>query len=108
MVELELWCAFELDTGEQSMAKAIVDPVELHRFAIELKRFNGDIQGQVTTIHRQFAKLGETWRDQEHAKFAEEFEQMIRALTKFVEASDKQVPLLLRKAERIREYLDQR
>ena len=33
---------------------------------------------------------------------------MIRALTKFVDASDKQVPLLLRKAERIREYLEQR
>ncbi|MCZ7646766.1 MAG: WXG100 family type VII secretion target [Planctomycetota bacterium] len=90
------------------MAKAIVDPVELHRFAVDLKRFNSDLQAQVTGIHRQFSKLGETWRDQEHAKFAEEFEQIVRALSKFVEASDKQVPLLLRKAERIREYLEQR
>jgi uncharacterized protein YukE len=90
------------------MAKAIVDPVELRRFAIELKRFNSDLQAQITTIQRQFVKLGETWRDQEHAKFAEDFEQMTHALTKFVESSDKQVPLLLRKAERIREYLEQR
>ncbi|MCW8130075.1 MAG: WXG100 family type VII secretion target [Planctomycetota bacterium] len=90
------------------MAKAIVDPVELHRFAVELKRFNTDLQGQVTTLHRQFTKLGETWRDQEHAKFAEEFEQITKALMKFVEASDKQVPMLLRKAERIRDYLEQR
>ncbi len=90
------------------MAKAIVDPAELHRFAVELKRFNSDLQVQVTNIHRRFAKLGETWRDQEQAKFAEDFEQMIHALSKFVEVSDKQVPLLLRKAERIRDYLEQR
>lgn len=90
------------------MAKAIVDPTELHRFAVDLKRFNTDLQAQVTGIHRQFTKLGETWRDQEQAKFAEEFEHILLALTKFVEASDKQVPLLLRKAERIRDYLEQR
>ena len=90
------------------MAKAIVDPVELHRFAVDLKRFNSDLQAQVTTLHRQFTKLGETWRDQEHAKFAEEFEHILQALMKFVDVSDKQVPLLLRKAERIREYLEQR
>ena len=90
------------------MAKAIVDPEEMRRFAIELKRFNSDLQAQVTTIHRQFARLGETWRDQEHVKFAEDFEQMVHVLSKFVDVSDKQVPLLLRKAERIREYLEQR
>lgn len=88
------------------MAKAIVDPDDLCRFAAELKRFNGELQTQLVNIHRQFAKLGETWRDQEHAKFAADFEHMIRVLAKFAEASDKQVPLLLRKAESIRDYLD--
>ncbi len=88
------------------MAKAIVDPDDLSRFAAELKRFNGEMQTQLSGIHRQFAKLGETWRDQEHAKFAEDFEHMVRAVSKFVAVSEKQVPLLLRKAEAIREYLD--
>ena len=90
------------------MPKAIVDPEELRRFAFDLKRFNGDVQARITGIHRRFVKLGETWRDQEHAKFAEEFEQMIRSLSKFVESSDQHVPLLLRKAESIQNYLDQR
>jgi len=90
------------------MAKAIVNPDELRRFAYDLKRFNDDLKGQVTTVHRQFAKLGETWQDQEHAKFAETFQQMVRTLTKFVDASDQHIPFLLRKAERIQEYLDQR
>jgi len=88
------------------VAKAIVDPEEMRRFASELKRFNGELQTQLSGIHRQFVKLGETWRDQEHAKFAEEFEHMLRVLSKFAAASERQVPLLLRKAESIRDYLD--
>jgi len=90
------------------MARAIVDPEDLHRFATDLKRFSSELQGEIAGIHRQFVKLGETWRDQEHAKFAEEFEQLIHVLTRFVDASEKHVPLLLRKAERIRDYLEQR
>ena len=90
------------------MAKAIVDPGELRRFAAELKRFNGDLLAQLSTVNRQFIRLGETWRDQEHAKFAGEFEQMVRVVSKFAEASEKQVPLLLRKAQSIQDYLDQR
>jgi uncharacterized protein YukE len=90
------------------MPRAIVDPEELRRFASELKRFNAELQTQSTGIQRGFSKLSETWRDEEHAKFAEEFQIMLRALAKFITASDKQVPLLLRKAESIRGYLDQR
>lgn len=90
------------------MAKAMVDPEELRRFGAELKRFNADLQTQLTGIHRSFVRLGETWRDQEHAKFAQDFEHMVHVVAKFAEASDKQVPLLLRKAESIQDYLDQR
>ena len=90
------------------MAKAVVDPDELRRFAAELKRFTGNLQAEILGIHRQFKRLGETWRDQEQAKFAEEFEKMIHAMSKFAEISDKHVPVLLRKAEAIQNYLDQR
>ncbi len=90
------------------MAKAIVDPEALRNFALELKRFNSDLQAGVTTIHRQFTKLSDTWRDQEQQKFAEDFEQMLQALSKFADVSDRQVPLLLRKAQRINDYLGQR
>jgi len=88
------------------VAKAIVDPEELRRFASDLKRFNADIQGQVTSIQRRFVKLGETWQDQEHAKFADEFSKLVGPLNKFVEASEKHIPFLLRKAQKIQEYLD--
>jgi hypothetical protein len=48
------------------------------------------------------------WQDQEHEKFSEEFKQAIKALKKFVETSREHTPFLLRKAQRIEEYLNQR
>ena len=90
------------------MAKAMVDPAELRRFASELKRFNDTLQAEVLSIRRQFTRLGETWRDQEQAKFAQDFDQMVHVMGRFAESSNKAVPTLLRKAEAIQQYLDQR
>jgi len=59
-------------------------------------------------LQGQFARLGETWRDQEHQKFAQEYEQTMRVLHQFMRSADQQIPFLLRKAQRIRDYLDQR
>jgi uncharacterized protein YukE len=85
-----------------------MDPEEVRRFADELKRFNSDLQDRVSSLHARFAALSDTWQDQEHAKFAEEFKQTIKALKKFVEVSNQHTPYLLRKAQRIEEYLNQR
>jgi len=90
------------------MARAIVDPGELRRFANDLKRFNAELQRQMTAMQGRFNALGQTWRDQEQRKFAEEFEHAMRALTRFTKAADEQVPYLLRKADRAEAYLDQR
>jgi hypothetical protein len=68
------------------MSKAIVDPNEL----------------------RRFAALGDTWQDQENAKFAQEFQETMKMLRRFMESSSQQGPYLLRKAQRIEEYLNQR
>jgi WXG100 family type VII secretion target len=88
------------------MSRAVVDPEELRRFASDLKRFNTEVQAQITSIQRRFVKLGETWQDQEQAKFAETFEKAMMSMSKFVEASDKHIPLLLRKAQKIQDYLE--
>lgn len=90
------------------MAQAIMDPEKVRRFADELQRFNADLQNRVTLLQARFAALGDTWQDQEHEKFADEFAQILKALKKFVEASNQQTPYLLRKAQRIEEYLNQR
>ncbi len=90
------------------MAQAIMDPEEVRRFAKELKRFNDDVQAKASSLQSRFASLGGTWQDQEHEKFAEEFVATMKVLKKFTEISEKHTPYLLRKAQRIEEYLDQR
>lgn len=90
------------------MAQAIVDPVELRRFAQTLKQFNTDLMERATSLASQLGALSNTWRDQEHKKFTEEFEQHMKVLSRFVDANEQHIPYLLRKAERIEEYLQQR
>ena len=57
------------------MGQAIVDPQELRRFASRLRHFSTEVHSQMQTVQRQLQALSATWRDQEHQKFAEEFEQ---------------------------------
>jgi WXG100 family type VII secretion target len=90
------------------MAKAIVDPAELRRFAHNLKQFNEELHTQLSMLHGQLASLGDTWRDQEHEKFLNEFEETLQVVRRFMEATNQHVPFLVRKAERIEEYLQQR
>lgn len=90
------------------MPQAIVDPGELRRFAMNLKRFNDELQNQMAALHGQLVGLGQTWRDRESEKFAEQFEETMRVVGRFVEASNQHIPFLVRKAERVEEYLQQR
>lgn len=90
------------------MPQAIVDPEELRRFARHLRKFNTDVQDRIGTLAAQLAGLGRTWRDQENKKFVQEFEQHMRAISHFIEVTEQHIPYLLRKAETIEEYLEQR
>ena len=90
------------------MSQAIVDPGELRRFAANLKRFNADLQTGLAGLHGQVITLGDSWRDQEQERFKQEFEETIKALERFLDVSAEHIPFLLRKAERIEEYLSQR
>ncbi len=90
------------------MAQAIVNPEELRAFALKLKQFNNTLSDQATMLANQLETLSTTWRDQENTKFTEEFREHMRLLAQFVEANNRHIPYLLRKAERIEEYLQQR
>ena len=85
-----------------------MDPGEVRKFAEELKRFNLEIQNRMALLQARFAALSDTWSDQEHQKFADEFRDTMKVLKKFIESSNQHTPYLLRKAQRIEEYLDQR
>ena len=90
------------------MAKAVVDPGELRRFAHDLKKFNTELQGQMSKLRNRMGTLAQTWRDQEQAKFSEEFDHAIKVLARFTKVTEGQIPFLIRKAERIEEYIQQR
>jgi uncharacterized protein YukE len=90
------------------MAKAHVDPAELRRFAQDLNRFNNDLQGLVQGLNGRLRGLETTWRDQEQRKFTEAFDQTVKVLGNFLEASHQHAVFLGKKASLIEEYLKQR
>lgn len=90
------------------MPQAIADPEDMERFAKDLQMFNQALSNQMSSLYGRFQLLGQTWRDQEHHKFAQEFEQTMAVLRRFVQVSNEHIPFLLRKARRLREYLEQR
>ena len=90
------------------MGKAYVDPAELRRFAQDLARFNNELQSLVAGLNGRMRNLETTWRDQEQRKFTEAFEQTVKVLGNFLEASQQHVSFLGKKAALIEEYLKQR
>jgi uncharacterized protein YukE len=90
------------------MSKAVADPNEMRRFAQDLKRFTNTQRDQLAAVQARLNDLGQTWRDQEHAKFAGELEQHMRTFARLNDAVDRYVQFLLRKADKVDEYLQQR
>jgi hypothetical protein len=88
--------------------QAIVSPDELRQFAHLLKKFNAGLADQLAAVIGQLDALGATWRDQENRRFSEEFHRNLLMLGHFMESNNEYIPFLLRKADRIDEYLQQR
>jgi uncharacterized protein YukE len=59
-------------------------------------------------MRSRMASLSQSWRDQEQRKFEEEFDHTIKAMDRFSKLAADQIPFLLRKAQRIEDYLQQR
>ncbi|HAR67483.1 MAG TPA: hypothetical protein DCR55_14910 [Lentisphaeria bacterium] len=89
------------------MPQAVVNPEELERFSQQLQHFSDRLKQQTAILNAGFSQLGSTWRDQEHQKFAHEYQQTMQVINKFIDTTDAHVPFLLRKAKRVRDYLNQ-
>lgn len=90
------------------MPQAVADPDDLEKFARDLKQFNSQLTESMSRLQAQFDRVGDTWRDQEHQRYAQEFAQTMRVLKQFSRSSEQQIPFLQKKAQRLREYLNQR
>lgn len=87
------------------MSQVHGDPEKIEQFASELQRFNANLNESLSRLNAQFSRLGDTWKDREHSRYAKEFEQTIRLLRQFQKSTEQQVPLLRKKARKLREYL---
>jgi uncharacterized protein YukE len=87
------------------MPQAVVDPEELREFARSLKKYNNDLRDRTRSLANQLSSLGTSWRDQEHVKFVQQFEEGMKMIARFLENNERHVPYLMRKAEAIDEYL---
>ena len=68
------------------MSQAIANPDELRRFAQMLKKFNAGLGDQMAALSGQLEALSTSWRDQENAKFTDEFQQNLRVMARFIES----------------------
>ena len=89
------------------MSQANVDPAELRRFALDLKRFTDEIESLMCQLRNRMTGLEGTWRDQEQKKFADAFAQTTKALAVFIEASAEHSVFLNKKAAAVEQYLRQ-
>ncbi|MEP0842025.1 MAG: hypothetical protein HRF43_04860, partial [Phycisphaerae bacterium] len=67
-----------------------------------------ELQSLMAGLNARLRGLESTWRDQEHHKFIEAFEQTMKTLANFLEASHAHVSFLGKKATAAEEYLKQR
>lgn len=87
------------------MSQAIVNPDHLRQFAGNLKAFTDDLQQRAGSLSSQMNQLGESWRDQQHRRFASEFEDELRQMARLIQSAEQHIPYLLRKADQIDAYL---
>lgn len=87
------------------MNQAIVDPDQLRQFAGHLHQFSEELKQRSGSLAAQMNQLEQTWRDEQHRKFSEEFSEQLRQLTRMIQTTEQHVPYLLRKAEQIDAYL---
>jgi uncharacterized protein YukE len=88
--------------------QVVVNPEDILKFRAHLKNYTEELKNKSSSLRGQFKQLGETWRDQEHAKFSQEFEQVMKTIQKFLEATNQYIPFLERKAKAAKEYLEKR
>lgn len=87
------------------MNQAIVDPEQLRQFASHLHRFTEDLKERSTALGSQMNQLEQTWRDEQQRKFAGEFAEQMRQMSRLIKMTEQHIPYLLRKAEQIDAYL---
>jgi uncharacterized protein YukE len=81
------------------------DPEEMKAFAHHLTKFAMDLRGLKTTTTMRRAHLAQSWRDQEHERFVEKYDQAIAPIDPLIQTLDDYSAFLRRKAGALEEFL---
>lgn len=87
------------------MTQAVADPEQLRQFAGHLHHFAEEMKHQTAALAAQMNQLEQTWRDEQHRKFSDEFTDQMRQLSRLIQTTEEHVPYLLRKADQLDAYL---
>ena len=88
------------------MAGAQIDPDEVEKFAIALRRITDDAAQQMRQIQIQLDQLPEHWRDRHYETFREQMSKALNDFDKFrIEAEDF-LPWIANKVILARAYID--
>jgi uncharacterized protein YukE len=90
--------------GNTMSEKAEADAGEIEAFARSLDLFSKTLRDQMRQLSAKQKQLSATWRDDTYERYVPEFEQAMKMLDKFIQASEKQVPHLRKRVQKIRDY----
>jgi uncharacterized protein YukE len=84
------------------------NPDELERFAAALKNATEEIERQTQRLAGEYARLGDSWRDQKFRRFSSDFDRSVSSLRAATKALEPYPPKLRRHAQALRQFLNAR
>lgn len=82
------------------------NPDEMRQFAYHLKKLAMDFRGLKDSTRVKMNHLNQSWRDNENAQFAQQFEQDIKPLEKLIETAEKYSDFLKKKASKLDDFIN--
>lgn len=90
------------------MARMIVDPDEVIRFAGLLSAESEQIHQRTIAVSAEINSLGDYWRDPKYGRFEDIYQETTAQLIQFLELTHDFANHLRRKADLVIEYLEHR
>ena len=87
------------------MSMAIANPEELRRFANALEVYIQRIDEETGRIASQFNSLGDSWKDEQHLRFENDFNELRSQVALFKERTAEYPPHLYAMANDLDQYL---
>lgn len=87
------------------MSNVHANPDQIEQFATRLAIFGHNVREELAHIHVAFDQLSETWIDEAHERYGQQFAEMVPPISRLLEETPDHVSHLLRKAEELRTFL---